>query len=216
MIAAMSGGRLRFAAAGTLLAWGLLLPGAPASAQVKPEPSECQGPERSEAELRRLTGTPAATPTDPLPIGIPSGPPVDPDTAEAIKDVTLELVACFNAGSPVRLASLFTEALLRPLDLPDQPLSALPPVTPLPMAERVTLLGVWNIQALSDGRVVATVAIDMVDDPHPAPGRTSYFFFAREDGEWRIDEMTNEVFVDGQWVFVADLVGPPPGTPTPT
>lgn len=214
MIKALSGERLRLARAGTLFVLGILLTASPAASQVVTDPSECQGPERSEAELRRLLETPVMTRSASPPVGVPSGTPVDLDTARAIEDVTREFVACLNAGGPLRWLSLFSEAWLKDVLTPET-LLARPPATPVPVEERATLLGIWHIQAINDGRVVATVARGGVDDPHPAPGRTSYFFFVLEDGEWRIDEMASEIVVDGQWVFVADLEGPPPGTPYP-
>lgn len=186
-----------------------------------PEPSECHVAPRSAAEVRALIGTPASDEPGrdvPIPTAVPSGTPVDPATRAEIVDAVREFVACVNTGEPLRYFALVSDGFLVALGPQEEEnfegLEAAG--TPAPEDERANLLGVWNVQALADGRVAAAVTIGNVDDPHPAPGRTTVWIFVRGDDRWLLDERIERVLVNGELTYVADVVGTPPSGATPT
>lgn len=185
-----------------------------------PEPSACRVAPRSGAEVRALVGTSA--PDEPsrevtLPNSVPIGVPAEPATRADITDAVREFVACLNTGEPLRYFALVSDDLLAALGpLEDESFEGLEAGATVPEEERASLLGVWNVQELDDGRVAATVAIGNVDDPHPAAGRTTIFLFERGDDRWLVDERIDEVAVGGVPTDVADIVGTPPSGETPT
>jgi len=128
---------------------------------------------------------------------VPAGAPADAATAAGIEAVTRELVACFNAGEPLRALGLYTPAARGLLYARQGPFAAdayadLATPTPADPADRDAILAIRGIRLLPDGRAGATVTIAYAVVPEP---KTFFFVYARADGEdrWLIDGILGEL-----------------------
>lgn len=171
-------------------------------------PVACALPSLSEDEVRAIIPTPSANnDVIQLPTALPAGEPVDEATETAIRDAIKVFYACANAGMPVETIALFSPRFLsQPGGLVEPDFSVT--VTPVPDRERISMLDVWDIQSLPDGRVAATVAVG--SDANDETDRTLIVLFVRVNDRWLIDELITAILRDDQRVMVADVVGSPP------
>lgn len=198
-----------------------------------PSPSEGNRPDRSTPtcdvsprpveEVRRIIGTPRTTDVGAIavmPTALPTGPDAGAETTAEITATVRRFFACIDTGEDVRFLALVSDrylASIGPLDAEALGQLGTPQPTPEDSDEGVqSLLGVWRVQEIGDGRVAAAVIVGNVVDSHPAPGRISLYIFVRQGDQWLLDETVDEVEIDGTPVFVADLVGTPPASATPT
>lgn len=184
----------------------------PAVAQSQPnvpDPADCKLPSLSEDEVRALVPTPVPTPdVFFLPTALPTGEPVDEATAGAVRGALNNFYACAHAGGPIETIALFSP---RFLSLPDGgriDLDFSRTITPVPEAERVEIVAVWNIQRLADGRVAATVILGPTHEGDQP--RTLIFIVAQDRGRWLIDELVTAIDRGGGRVTVEEAVGSPP------
>lgn len=171
-----------------------------------PDPSLCTVEPPSRAQLNAeiigattaLQGTPGARLPGRLESDVvPTGVPADDPTIAAITATIRELVACFNAGEPLRALGLYTTTARGALYVRQGPLSgdayeALATPLPAPAADRDEILAIRTVRLLPDGRVGATVTIAYAVVPEP---KTFFFVFARAgNGErWLIDGILGEL-----------------------
>lgn len=193
----------------------------PGPGEFIPDPSDCRVAPRSEDEVRHLIGTPGPTYEDrgagSIRKGLPNGSPTDAVTTAQITAAVGEVLACYNAGDDLRFLALFTDAFLYRLgpQMEENFERSTPSATVSP-ADWTSLVGVWDVLQITPDQVSAAVAVGNLDDPHPAPGRTYVFIFERSGNRWLVDELIERVNINGQSIYVADLVGvAPPGTGTP-
>lgn len=178
-----------------------------------PEPASCSVAPRSLAEVRELVGFRSSEQRSVelvVPRSLPTGLPADAATVGAITDAVYQLIACGNTGDPLRLLALYSDGALRqmgPLD--NEWFSALTTPTAQPDERWVTLIAVWDVQVLPDGRVAALVLEGNRQDTHPAPGRTGMLLFVQDADQWLLDEFIETVATHEGLVAVADLVGTP-------
>jgi hypothetical protein len=179
---------------------------------VTPDPSECTVQEPTFQDLLdRIGATPVpagmATGTEePLPAAspaaftLPPGTPADAATVAAITALMREVVACLNTGHYLTLFYFVSDSLLRQFEDED-------PITEADVAafsgtpealdasQYATLVAVRQVVVLPDGRVGALVDTIFPDEQ---PGvQTEYFAFVQEDGQWRIDEVVEDL--EGQY-----------------
>ncbi len=163
---------------------------------ILPPPSACTVPPRSYEEVTALLATPVAanTPT-PTPGPVPEGMPASPDVAAAIADTVQELVACYNAGEPLRVYRLYTNAFLQRLlarqgALPRHGYDALATPQPAPPDAGTAILAISGTRLLDDGRAGAMVTLQFPSIPIP---KTFFFTFARQGSRWLVDDVLGEI-----------------------
>ncbi|MFN8590979.1 MAG: CopD family protein [Thermomicrobiales bacterium] len=165
-----------------------------------PGAEACQIAPRSLVEIAQLAATPAAS-EEPPNATETGGTPADAAIQAEIKTTARELVACTNAGDILRRLALYSDARMR-YAYPDGPNEALKAMAatplPLPPLERVALVSVDDVRVLPDGRVMARVTVDNPAIHSHVPGaqvsqeETARLIFAKEGGQWRVDETRRE------------------------
>jgi hypothetical protein len=158
-----------------------------------PDPSLCTVAPRSFAEIQQTMATPQAA--TPIASPNPALSPVSPEDAAAVSDVVRELVACFNAGEPLRVYGLYTDAYLRHLlsiqGVPNQAgYAAWATPEPLDPDKYVQILAIRDISDLLNGGVRAVVTLRYAGVPVP---KTFAFDFAKTADGWRIDALLGEI-----------------------
>jgi hypothetical protein len=126
---------------------------------------------------------------------VPKGAPPNPATAAAIIATVTELVACYNAGEPLRVYSLYTDAFLQRLLVRQGTLSwpaydALATPEPAPPDDSTAILAITGLRQLDDGKAGAMVTLRFPSIPVP---KTFFFTFAREGDRWLIDDVLGEI-----------------------
>jgi hypothetical protein len=121
--------------------------------------------------------------------------PASPDVAAAIAETVQELVACYNAGEPLRVYRLYTDAFLQRLlmrqgALPRQAYDALATPQPAPPDAGTAILAISGTRLLDDGRAGAMVTLQFPAIPVP---KTFFFTFARQGSRWLIDDVLDEI-----------------------
>lgn len=172
---------------------------------------------RSDEAFAALAGTvDPANPEPPRDGGrlhesIPSGVPVDAQTADEITHLLADVIACINAGDFLRTIALYSDHLVYargPLDgaTIDALSSATP--TPLPPDAQQTIERIHSIAYLPGAFVAAIVTISGVDDLDPEPGITLVFVMTMTADGWRIDDFYDRIAPSGatEPVFVAEVV----------
>jgi len=159
-----------------------------------PAPALCQAAAPSFAEIGKIMATPqpAALPTA---SPVPAGTPASEVDIEAITGVVRELIACFNAGEPLRAYGLYTDDYLRHLlsvqgvpNAASYGLWATP--EPLDPARYVQILGIREVKRLDDGGMRALVTLRYAGIP--VPKTFAFAFVATSDG-WRINAFLGEI-----------------------
>jgi hypothetical protein len=129
---------------------------------------------------------------------IRQGMPASAQTVAAVTLVVREVIAAFNAGSPLRAFVHFSDDHFRregPLS-PEEVEVLRAPVRPLPPEEQETVVAVREARQLADGRVSAILV-----SHYPSVGEThKVLIFARTHDRWQID---------------AAIEAPSPPAPTP-
>jgi hypothetical protein len=121
----------------------------------------------------------------PLLAEIRMGTPASAQTVAAITLVVREVIAAFNAGSPLRAFIHFSDDhFRREGPLSDQEVKVLKaPVRPLPPEEQETVVAVRDARQLADGRVSAILV-----SHYPMIGEArKVLIFARSNDRWQID-----------------------------
>lgn len=151
--------------------------------------------------------------TPPPGFTVPQGTPADAATVNGVTAALREIVACLNTGNALAVLPLTTDHFVRhllqiePVTRPEEQAAeqaGTPP--PMPQDEWASLLAVWQVQVLPDGRVGALVA-RRVGDPPPPAVRVGYFIFVRAHGHYLLDEVVDHL--EGQYP-------PPAGTASST
>ncbi|MBA3414297.1 MAG: hypothetical protein H0U10_03615 [Chloroflexia bacterium] len=177
----------------------------PVPAADTPPPSLCtaEAPPLAQlnAEIAEVTAG-AATPESELPGRldrgvVPAGMPADAATVSGIEAATRELVACFNAGEPLRALGLYTPVARGSLYARHGPFTAdayagLARPMPADPAERDAILAIRDVRVLADGRAGATVIIAYAVVPEP---KRFFFVYVRPDvgDRWLIDGILGEL-----------------------
>lgn len=199
---------------------------------VTPNPAECTvvKPDIDQV-LQRVHETPVpgpplpATPVmntqkpmsaTPANFTLPAGQPANATTVAAVTAAMREILACINTDNALAVLPLTTDHFVRTL-LQEEPITqpeeqafehaGTPP--PMPPDEWSSLLAVWQVRVLPDGRVGALVA-RRVGDPPPPTLKVGFFVFVETNGHYLLDTVVDNV--EGQY--------PPPagtvlGTPAP-
>lgn len=166
-----------------------------------PAPEECQVEPRSFASMQALA-TPGAVSAPPVTSGtpgaLPPGQPADAETTAAITATMREIIACFNAGSPLRSFALYSDGLLRPLFGSPAPLSAAVYAqfsTPTPVAPDlwVGIVEIRDARILDDGRAAAIVITNDPAAPSDQPTNVaSLLVFVRAGDRWLLDNAVED------------------------
>lgn len=141
--------------------------------------------------------------TPPPGFTLPQGTPADATTVSGVTAAMRELLACLNTGNALAVLPLTTDHFVRhllqiePVTRPEE-LTAKQAGTPPPMPqdEWSSLLAVWQVQVLPDGRVGALVA-RRVGDPPPPVVRVGYFVFVHAHGHYLLDAVVD--YLEGQY-----------------
>jgi hypothetical protein len=157
-----------------------------------PDPALFRAAPRSLTEIQTLLATPIPAAAQ-APFVEPIGTPADAQTAAAVTETALEIVACGNAGNFLALTALYTGDYLRgqlggqPLDDATAALFAATPVA-FPPEQRAKLVAVRNISVLAVRRV--GVFIDLDDPNGPPEGtETEYGYFVAAGDRYLVDEI---------------------------
>ena len=158
-----------------------------------PNPALCTAAPRSFAEIQQTMATPQAA--TPIASPVPALSPASPEDAAAVSDVVRDLVACFNAGEPLRAYGLYTDAYLRHLlsiqGVPnDAGYACWATPEPLDPAKYVQILAIRDVSNLPGGEVRANVTLRYAGVPVP---KTFAFTFVKTADGWRIDALLGEI-----------------------
>lgn len=155
-----------------------------------PGPERCRvTPIDYAARSDSARGTPVATP---LPLPSLEGSTVDADIALAIENVIIEVIACQNAGEPLRAYALYTDVYLGEvlIGLDGAILTRMATPHALDPGDWTTIVAIEDLRQLADGRVYATVTLD----PSLIPVRKMFgFILVRQDNRWLIDDILDEL-----------------------
>lgn len=167
-----------------------------ASSEATPITDACEVPARTWDEIALLIATPA--PADPERTGtLPWGEQVSADELTAIRQTVEQFIACSNAGEPLRVFGLYTDAYLQRLLSRERPVidpgkyNAL--ATPFPAdpdsgAQLVEIKGTRRIVATGQLGALITIAYPSVPEP-----KTFFFTFRMIDGALQIDDILGEI-----------------------
>jgi hypothetical protein len=160
-----------------------------------PPPELCQTAPRSFDELTAIAATAVVSPpASRTPGPVPEGTPADAETIAGITATVRELVACFNAGEPLRAYALHTDADLARIFAQQGPLTqagyeALATPEPLSADEQAAILAIRGARLLADGSVGATVTLLYPRIPVP---KTFFFTFVQAGDCWLIAGVLGE------------------------
>lgn len=183
------------------------------------DPKECVSRPRSAEDLTKVLGLEGEGVPAPATISItpPLGDIVDPQTAISIKEVTREVVACFNANDIARAAGLMTDngvkraywgLTINPAAREAAKTRLTEKAEPRDTNALVRLIAITDVSMLPDGRIAAFVVINEPLLP-PAGPETLLFIFANEDGDWKVDDWVDFTIVPADFVEAT-----PEATPT--
>lgn len=172
-----------------------------------PPPSLCTAAPPSLDQLNAeivAAGAVSATSGPGLPGGlardvVPEGTAADAVTVAGIEAATRELVACYNAGEPLRVLGLYTPTARGALyarqgRFAADAYAALATPTAADPADRDAILAIRDVRLLADGHVGATVTISYAVVPEP---KTFFFVYEHERAKgrdrWLIDGILGEL-----------------------
>ena len=152
--------------------------------------------------LETALASPQPVPPTPTPYASPAGAPADNTTVTGVTATAREYIACFNAHAPAQQLALFTDAYLgRQLTgnlgqpYPEVVATAAAIIaTASATAEAATdgvpaeaaLHAIQDIRVLPDGRIAATLVVDLPDAISPA---AFALILAQVGDRWLIDEL---------------------------
>jgi hypothetical protein len=173
--------------AGSALAQATPTPDAPA-------PELCQATAPSFAAITDIMATPQAT-ASPTASPVPAGTPASEADIAAVTGVVRELIACFNAGEPLRAYGLYTDDYLRHLlsvqGVPNRAGYDLWAIPEPPHPDRyVQILAIREVKQLDGGGVRALVILRYAGIPVP---KTFAFLFVETPDGWRINAFLGEI-----------------------
>ncbi|MEZ4500066.1 MAG: hypothetical protein R2839_08265 [Thermomicrobiales bacterium] len=102
------------------------------------------------------------------------------------------MIACQNAGEPLRAYALYTDVYLREvlIGLDGAILTRMATPHALDPGDWTTIVAIEDLRQLADGRVYATVTLD----PSLIPVRKMFgFILVRQDNRWLIDDILDEL-----------------------
>lgn len=179
-----------------LLAGLLAMLPASAGQVATPVAGPCLTSPRAWDEIALLIATPA--PPEPERTGsLPWGEQIDAEDQAAIRQTVEQFIACSNAGEPLRVYALYTDAYLQRLLSRERPVidgdryDAL--ATPIPAeagtgAELIGISGARRIVMTGQLGALITIAYPSVPEP-----KTFFFTFRSIDGCLRIDDILGEI-----------------------
>jgi hypothetical protein len=137
----------------------------------------------------------ASPPPNRTPGPVPEGRPADAATIAGITATVRELVACFNAGEPLRAYALHTDAdLARIFAQQGPPTQAgyemLATPEPMPPDKQIAILAIRDVRRLDDGSAGATVTLLY---PHIPVPKTFFLIFVQAGDRWLIDGVLGEI-----------------------
>jgi hypothetical protein len=157
--------------------------------------SVCEVAPRSHEEIAVLLADPdvATPPATTAGQTIPTGVPVNAETAAAMEQIVRQWLACQNAGEPLRAWALFSDGYLYRLlsrqGMPDIVDAALA-TSGANANGRAQLAEIHGQRMLPDGRYGATVTIAYPSVPMP---KTFFFYFAEIEDRLVIDGILGEI-----------------------
>lgn len=151
-----------------------------------PDPAECRVTPRLFAELERL----AAEPPTFDKLIVPPGPGALQEIREQVKQTIFESIACVNANDVLRWSALLSDQYVAERFGPAHPddlghLEAALTRSPLaaPVADRLSLLAVTDVEITLDWRVVAIVSTENRDEVY-----LDRVWFRWDGSRWLIDQ----------------------------
>jgi hypothetical protein len=168
----------------------------PGASQATPVPPECGVPARKWEDVSLLVATPA--PPEPERTGtLPWGEQVSAEQLAAIRATVEQFIACSNAGEPLRVFALYTDAYLQRLLNRERPVinrdryDALATPVPVNAGSGAVLREITGARTIvMTGQLGALVTITYPSVPEP---KTFFFTFSQVDGELRIDDILGEL-----------------------
>lgn len=154
-----------------------------------------------------------------LPDTLPSGAPVEPATADEIRAMLDEFVACILSGEQLRSYAYFSDRFLRDAGPIDEGYLSTLAGTPTPEPDQTfyAVDDVSRIERLADGRVGAVVTYGGgCERSQPEPTCVYYTIFVEERGRWSFDEAIRELIGPDGFMTVSEYlaqVGTPIATP---
>lgn len=123
------------------------------------------------------------------------GIPVDGDLRRQVEDVLGQVVACSNAGEPLRVWALYSDAYLSRLfqiqgQFTEEQYAAFALPRPTPGGSGMRLEVIERVRRRADGLVVAQVVTRYPSVPMP---KRLLFWFAVDGGGVEIEEVTGEI-----------------------
>lgn len=155
-----------------------------------------------------------------LPDSLPTGTPVDPDTAAEIRVMLGEFAACILSGELLRSYAYFSERFIQDAGPLDEGYLASLAATPTPEPDQTfySIDDVSQVERLRDGRVGAVVtAGGGCERSQPEPTCTFYAIFVQDQHGWVIDEQIRDILGPDGVLTVSEyleLPGTPVSTPT--
>lgn len=160
-----------------------------------PAANGCDVPPRSFAEISALLATPAAIAS--AQAGIPAiGEPLRPAEWAAVQAAVDQFVACANAGEPLRVYALYSDAYLLSLLNRERPLldqaryDALATPIPATPEQAITVTRIEQGRRFADGRFAVTVTIIYPNIPVP---KSFVFLFVPGPDGLLIDDIMGEL-----------------------
>jgi hypothetical protein len=160
-----------------------------------PGPELCQVPAPSFEAIGQIMATPVAVVASPVASPLPDASPVPVAESKAVAVVMRELIACFNAGEPLRAYGLYTDDYLRHLlsvqGVPNRTqYDGLAIAEPLHADRYVQILAIRDLNVLPNGGVRAAVTLRYAGIPVP---KTFVFDLIESPAGWRIDDSLGEI-----------------------
>jgi hypothetical protein len=179
---------LSLVAAGSTLAQTVT----PAAYPAAPDPSECVVAPTSIEEVEGILATPVAEPAGAAtPFVAPEGVPTDAKTTAEVAATLHQVLACANAGDPLRVASLYTDNFLRDFfgGVPRDDLLAFltTPARPLPEDQKRIIVRIGEVRLLPDGRAGVMIVLDEPGDLRAE--EPDFAILERVADQWLVDEI---------------------------
>lgn len=157
--------------------------------------SECTVAGRPLSFLRDLVSQPAPE-TTPVPVeAVPDGVPVEEQTRAEVTATIRQVVACVNAGDPLRAFALYDDAYLRRIidpdgildpEIADEIVLSFATPTAVPPDQQMRLLGIPLMRQMTDGRVAVVIETDGGVNDQVEGSQLDLIVLQRQGGVWKI------------------------------